>query len=107
MPAFYGEGGLSESAEDTATYYSLTFRLDDVGYAAGWRISHGSPFPLWLHSEKEFRYLVKPWREKAEPNVPIFCTVLKAWEGKKLVLDNIEGQPVDQPSTQSDDGSGG
>ena len=91
--ASYGESETIERAEDEGVYYSLSFRIEDVSHAAGWTVPSESPFPPWLNSEKEFRYLVRPWRKSAERNLTIFCTVLTVWEGDKLILDHVEGQP--------------
>ena len=79
-------------------YYVISFSVQQKQYYTIWGVRFGKGPPLTFDSEREYRFLVKPYREADSKDESVPCEIIKVWDGGDVVFEKEEkkeAQPRD------------
>ena len=79
-------------------YHVIAFSIETKQYYTIWGVRFGKGPPINLDQEKEYRFLVKPYRQADFKDESVPCQIIKIWDGDRVLFEKQQkAQPTDTP----------
>lgn len=77
-------------------HYVIDFYIEAKYYYTIWGVLFGERPPINLNREKEYRFLVRPYREEDFKDESVPCEIIKIWDGEGVIFEIEEVQSKDE-----------